>query len=288
MARARNIKPGFFKNEDLAECSPWARLCFAGLWTLADREGRLEDRAKRIKGELFAYDSIEAEPLLVELEGRGFLVRYRNSDGAFIQISKFSTHQTPHYSEKPSVIKPPDFQESKPDEAGETPRGLREDSKKSAVMKRGAQPPDSLNPSSPNPDPVQDPPATRVPPWSPPAWIPGQQWQSFIAMRKAKGKRAPFTEAARDGIVATLEKLYATGHDIAAVLQESVNNGWSGVFAPKMIQQPNGMTFKERDSANAAERVKQAGGGLVHAKPIATRRNDALQEVFDATPRLVG
>jgi len=35
--RARNIKPGFFSNEDLAECSPWSRLCFAGLWLLADR-----------------------------------------------------------------------------------------------------------------------------------------------------------------------------------------------------------------------------------------------------------
>ena len=151
MARARNIKPGFFKNEDLAECSPWARLCFAGLWVLADREGRLEDRPKRIKGELFAYDSIEVEPLLRELEARGFLVRYRNEDGSFIQISKFAAHQTPHYSEKTSVIKPPNFQESDPDEGASTPRGLQEDSKKERALKRGAQPPDSLIPDSPNP-----------------------------------------------------------------------------------------------------------------------------------------
>ena len=65
--RARNIKPGFFKNEDLAECSPWARLCFAGLWTLADRDGRLEDRPKRIKAELFAFDAVDVDPLLGEL-----------------------------------------------------------------------------------------------------------------------------------------------------------------------------------------------------------------------------
>ena len=151
MARARNIKPGFFKNEDLAECTPWARLCFAGLWVLADREGRLEDRPKRIKGELFAYDSVEVEPLLCELEARGFLVRYRNQDGSFIQISKFSTHQTPHYSEKPSVINPPEFQETDPDDGGKTPRELREDSKNEPLIKRGSQPPDSLIPDSPNP-----------------------------------------------------------------------------------------------------------------------------------------
>ena len=66
MARARNIKPGLYKNEDLAECSVWARYIFPGMWMLADREGRLEDRPKRIKGELLPYDSIEVEPLLVE------------------------------------------------------------------------------------------------------------------------------------------------------------------------------------------------------------------------------
>jgi hypothetical protein len=112
MPRARNLKPGFFSNEDLAECSPWARLCFAGLWTLADREGRLEDRPKRIKGELFRFDSIEVEPLLVELERFGFVVRYQIDGDRFIQVSKFAEHQTPHYSEKQSVIKPPPLQES--------------------------------------------------------------------------------------------------------------------------------------------------------------------------------
>lgn len=112
MARSRNIKPGFFENEVLAECGPWARLCFAGLWTLADREGRLEDRPKRIKGELFRFDAIEVEPLLDELAAHGFLLRYRNNEGAFIQILAFAKHQSPHYSERPSSIKPPGLQES--------------------------------------------------------------------------------------------------------------------------------------------------------------------------------
>lgn len=132
MARARNIKPGFYKNESLAECSIWARYIFPGLWMLADREGRLEDRPKRIKGELMPFDSQDAEPLLAELEDRGFLERYQNEDGSFIQISKFSAHQTPHYSEKQSVIKPPRPQESD-------------------GLKGGSQPPDSLNPDSLNP-----------------------------------------------------------------------------------------------------------------------------------------
>lgn len=152
MARARNIKPGFYKNEDLAECSVWARYIFPGLWMLADREGRLEDRPKRIKAELLAFDAQEVDPLLDELQARGFLVRYRNSDGSFIQISKFSTHQSPHYSEKASVIKPPGFQEDSEKHAdileGEIPGGLRESSESPTPIKRGSQPPDSLIPDS--------------------------------------------------------------------------------------------------------------------------------------------
>lgn len=49
----------------------------------------------------------------------------------------------------------------------------------------------------------------------------------------------------------------------------------------------SGLTFKERDAANAAARVREITGGLVSARPV-TRRDDALQEVFDESPRLVG
>lgn len=156
MARARNIKPGFYKNEDLAECSVWARFIFPGLWMLADREGRLEDRPKRIKAELLPFDGEDVDALLNELQARGFLIRYRNEDGAFIQISAFKKHQTPHYSEKHSAIKPPKLQEDSknldPIGEGDTPRGLQESSESTPALKRGSQPPDSLNPDSLNPD----------------------------------------------------------------------------------------------------------------------------------------
>lgn len=152
MSRARNIKPGFYKNEDLAECSVWARFIFPGLWMLADREGRLEDRPKRIKAELLAFDSQDVEPLLVELAARGFLVRYRNADGSFIQITKFLTHQSPHYSEKKSVIKAPALPEIAASICAEIPGALPEVSGKVVHIKRGSQPPDSLNPDSLNPD----------------------------------------------------------------------------------------------------------------------------------------
>ena len=52
MARARNIKPGFFTNDELVELPFATRLLFIGLWTIADREGRMVDRPKKIKMEI--------------------------------------------------------------------------------------------------------------------------------------------------------------------------------------------------------------------------------------------
>jgi len=76
MPRARNIKPGFFKNEDLIELPFEARLLFIGLWTLADREGRLEDRPKRIKIELFPEDDCNVDDLLRQLADKKLIIRY--------------------------------------------------------------------------------------------------------------------------------------------------------------------------------------------------------------------
>lgn len=101
--RARNIKPGFFANELLAECDLAARLLFIGLWCIADREGRLEDRPARIKAQLFAYEDHKVDPLLEQLSARGFIVRYEAPCGTrLIQIEGFVRHQNPHHREAPS------------------------------------------------------------------------------------------------------------------------------------------------------------------------------------------
>lgn len=108
MARSRNIKPGFFKNETLAECSPLARLLFAGLWCLADRAGRLEDRPKRIRAEVLPYDDGSVDELLNELHRAGFILRYQVDEQRFIQVQNFAKHQNPHCREQESTIPAPD------------------------------------------------------------------------------------------------------------------------------------------------------------------------------------
>lgn len=108
MARARNIKPGLFKNEVLGVADPLYTLAFEGLWMLADKEGRLEDRPLRIKAEIFPYrDKVQIESILNWLHSNGFVQRYTVGGCRYILILAFKAHQNPHKNEIESVIPPP-------------------------------------------------------------------------------------------------------------------------------------------------------------------------------------
>ncbi|ASD85576.1 hypothetical protein [Salmonella enterica] len=107
MARSRNIKPGFFTNDELAECSPYARLLFAGLWTIADKEGRLDDRPKKVKALVLPFDNVDCDELLQQLHQRKFINRYQVNGEGFIQISNWKKHQNPHCKEAASEIPAP-------------------------------------------------------------------------------------------------------------------------------------------------------------------------------------
>lgn len=87
--RARNIKPGYFKSDELAELPALTRILFAGLWCVADRAGRLEDRPKRIKADVLPYDDCDVDTMLGELAGAGFILRYETAAGRFIQVTNF-------------------------------------------------------------------------------------------------------------------------------------------------------------------------------------------------------
>ncbi len=95
-------------NDQLAEIEPLGRLLFAGLWCIADREGRLEDRPKRIKAEVLPYDDCDVDELLNQLAEREFIIRYEVDGKKYIQVTNFSKHQNPHKNEKPSEIPAPD------------------------------------------------------------------------------------------------------------------------------------------------------------------------------------
>ena len=119
MARARNIKPGFFKNEILGVADPLYSLLFEGLWVLADRSGRLEDRPLRIKGEVFPYrDGLNVDAMLNWLESNGFIRRYTAQGKKCILVLEFVKHQNPHKNETESELPAPSDERTHPEEIG--------------------------------------------------------------------------------------------------------------------------------------------------------------------------
>lgn len=101
--RIRSLKPGFFKNEHLCELSPWHRLCYEGLWLCADRDGRIEDRPKRLKAEIFPYDDLDMNSLLWDLMRAGFIVRYTAPNlQPLLWIPSWDSHQFPRSDEAAS------------------------------------------------------------------------------------------------------------------------------------------------------------------------------------------
>ncbi|MBT2789175.1 hypothetical protein [Paraburkholderia strydomiana] len=109
MGRARTLKGSFFQNEILGALPPLARLLFAGLWTIADRDGRLEDRPLRIAAAILPYDrEADVDALLDLLDGSGFIHRYAHGGAHFIQICAWAKHQRPHPHEIASTIPPCD------------------------------------------------------------------------------------------------------------------------------------------------------------------------------------
>lgn len=113
MARTRQIKPEFFIDDELAKISRDARFLFIGLWTIADREGRLEDRPAKIKAQLFPYDKDityqKVDAMLSELSetvdiDHKYIIRYVINNHKYIQIRTFSKHQRCHIRELASTI----------------------------------------------------------------------------------------------------------------------------------------------------------------------------------------
>jgi hypothetical protein len=113
--RTRSIRPGFFTNDTLGELQPVVRLLFAGLWTVADRDGRLLDRPKKLKAELLAYDHVNVDKALDQLATKGFIERYEGGGERCIQVHNWRKHQHPHPREDASVLPAPNGYEAGPE-----------------------------------------------------------------------------------------------------------------------------------------------------------------------------
>ena len=63
MARIRTIKPEFWTDEQVADCSTTARLLFIGLWSFCDDGGNHPASTKTLKMEIFPGDDFSSETI---------------------------------------------------------------------------------------------------------------------------------------------------------------------------------------------------------------------------------
>ena len=93
MARIRTIKPDFWTDERLVECSMAARLFFIGMLNFADDNGNLQRSAKKLKMQIFPGDNIDCEKLIGELIAQRIIGEYSANGDKFLNIRNFLKHQ---------------------------------------------------------------------------------------------------------------------------------------------------------------------------------------------------
>jgi hypothetical protein len=136
--RNRYIKTSIMTNEDLADLGPYSYILFTGLWMLADKEGRLEYKPRRIKAlamPMWEISVEEIEALVRGLESRGMVQIYSTAstlrqdavntastlrqdaeptfstfpqtDAYVLQVTNWQKHQHTDARERPSELPPP-------------------------------------------------------------------------------------------------------------------------------------------------------------------------------------
>jgi hypothetical protein len=280
MARSRNIKPGFFTNDQLAELPALTRLLFVGLWTIADREGRIEDRPKKVKAETMPYDNFDCDEALSDLQKAGFIVRYASGGTNVIQVVNWGKHQNPHVKEQPSTLPALDKHQTST---------VQEQDKQQPSTEVAGLIPDSgflIPDSSPLiPDCSTDVEGAGKPRKSPPKPaavarpddIDPQTWTDWLALRKAK--RAPVTETVVNG---ARDEAGKAGMTLDAFLQVWCLRGSQGLQAdwlrPEERQTRSrvaAVSFAQQDEQARRTRWEQMTG---RTWPAA----DAMPECIDA------
>lgn len=158
MARARNIKPSFFTNEQLADNCPLGRLLFIGLWTLADYKGDLEWKERTIKIQILPWDDCDLKNIAINLDKSGLIRFYSDGEKIYVHIPNFEKHQNPHKNERDKGSDIPGYSDVLRQVIDL--EGLTINPDKSRLIRNDSQSdradsllliPESLNPENPNP-----------------------------------------------------------------------------------------------------------------------------------------
>lgn len=213
MARIRTVKPEFFTSEQVADCSPTARLLFIGMWCFCDDGGVHPASVKRLKMEVFPADSMNEKQIIGyvdELIKSELLTEFVGDDGkSYWQVTGWH-HQK---IEKPTFRHPQKSSDSPTIRRPFADHSPTEGNGRESKGKEG-----ELNGKDKAPSVVVL-----------PDWVPVKEWNDWVAIRPSKSNKP-------ETLQKNIEKLDAwrkKGHSVKEILDYSIAGGYQGLFEPK-------------------------------------------------------
>ena len=111
MGRIRTIKPEMFAHSDLYDAEIRTglpiRFAWAGMLTVADREGRFKWKPRDLKAAVLPHDTLDFSKVLDALEYLKMIVRYTVDEQEYGYIPTWKAHQTINNRESQSVLPAP-------------------------------------------------------------------------------------------------------------------------------------------------------------------------------------
>lgn len=289
MARARNIKPQFFTNDELSELPPLARLLFIGLWTIADFKGCFEYKPKRLKVQLLPYDDCDIEQLVSALEKSRFISIYSVQGQTFGKVLNFNKHQNPHKNEKEKGSDIPDIYQNDAENV------MFSDNLEDIEInhdQNGSDPADSLNLIPDSCSPITDTPVSVSPKFVfkselKKLGVSEEQASEFMQVRKAK--KAVNTKNAFEMLIAESQKAKLS-LDQAIDYCLKRQNPWGAFKAAWYVneqienQNPNQHTFQTAAQKTASEmdRWRQAEREAFGERDVTPKKSLLIEEVGHA------
>jgi hypothetical protein len=94
MPRIRQIKPEFFRHEELQKLGPIPMLVFAGLWCQCDKAGNFPWKPNQLKLDILPFIDFDFGSTMETLWKSGEVIRYSGEDGKeYGHIPSFCRHQ---------------------------------------------------------------------------------------------------------------------------------------------------------------------------------------------------
>lgn len=289
MARARNIKPQFFTNDELSELPPLARLLFIGLWTIADFKGCFEYKPKRLKVQLLPYDDCDIEQLVSALDKSRFISIYSVQGQTFGKVLNFNKHQNPHKNEKEKGSDIPDIYQNDAENV------MFSDNLEDIEInhdQNGSDPADSLNLIPDSCSPITDTPVSVSPKFVfkselKKLGVSEEQASEFMQVRKAK--KAVNTKNAFEVLIAESQKAKLS-LDQAIDYCLKRQNPWGAFKAAWYVneqienQNPNQHTFQTAAQKTASEhnRWRQAEQQTFGERDVTPKKSLLIEEVGHA------